>query len=272
MNFKIIDDFVEKRDCDILINDLNKLDEKNHQFLMHGGRNSIPITSKSWKNLTDKFSSWKKLNDKLFSKDFYYNAFNLIKLNKKKYYLSDIIRSKKNYIFENARYNLDKTSRFISIKQLIIVITYLIYIKLKIHFSFLINKFFKKKLTIELLGDLSIASKGYSREIHRDSDNRICVFLLFLNEISDEGGKLKFFEYKKNDKFPSKPKEEDCQPVNIIDPKPGRLVIFENTLDAYHSVSEMKSQEKRFFMYGAFTQLLNDKKSKMNNTEFNYYL
>tara|TARA_A100001234_G_C12600936_1_gene375034 strand:- start:290 stop:1108 length:819 start_codon:yes stop_codon:yes gene_type:complete len=271
MNFKIIDDFIEKKDCDILINDLNKFDKKTDQFLIHGGRNSIPITSQNWKNLTEKFSSWKKINDKIFSKDFYHKVFSLIELDEKKYFLSNIIRSKKYSIFENARNDLDKNLRFVSIKRLVLVIIYLSFIKLRISFSFFFNKFFKRKLTIELLGDLSIATKGYSREIHRDSNNRICIFLLFLNEISDEGGKFKFFKYDKKKDFPIRPNIKDCKMINVIEPKPGRLVIFENTLDAYHSVSEMKSQDKRFFMYGAFTKLFNDKKTKKNNTEFNYY-
>ena len=45
--------------------------------------------------------------------------------------------------------------------------------------------------------DFSIATKGYFREIHRDSDNRIYVFLLFLNKIkNDKGGKFKFHKLK----------------------------------------------------------------------------
>ena len=40
---------------------------------------------------------------------------------------------------------------------------------------------------MELLYDYSISPNGYFREIHRDSDARTIVFLIYLNDLSSEG-------------------------------------------------------------------------------------
>ena len=48
------------------------------------------------------------------------------------------------------------------------------------------------------------------KEIHRDSDSRTIVFLLYLNKLSDqgEGGDLELYKYNNNqNKIPSRPKE-----------------------------------------------------------------
>ena len=51
-----------------------------------------------------------------------------------------------------------------------------------------------------MLYDYSISPNGYKREIHRDSDARTFVFLLYLNNLSKsgEGGELEIYKYKKD--------------------------------------------------------------------------
>ena len=48
---------------------------------------------------------------------------------------------------------------------------------------FFLKFIFKQSLPIEFIYDYSQAGNGYSREIHRDSDSRIVVILLYLNEL-----------------------------------------------------------------------------------------
>ena len=52
------------------------------------------------------------------------------------------------------------------------------------------------KSSVELLYDYSVSGKSYNREIHRDSDSRLIVFLLYLNEFDEKekGGNLIFLK------------------------------------------------------------------------------
>ena len=53
-------------------------------------------------------------------------------------------------------------------------------------------------MNIELLYDYSKSGNGYGREIHRDSDSRYIVILLYLNDLDDsaKGGSLNIFKLK----------------------------------------------------------------------------
>ena len=52
-------------------------------------------------------------------------------------------------------------------------------------------------------------------------------------------------------------------------------MLFLNSHDAFHSVSEMKGDEKRYFLYGSFTAL-NKKnpflKNSLNKLETDFFL
>ena len=127
--------------------------------------------------------------------------------------------------------------------------------------KFKLSVFNLGKFPVELLYDTdSTALNGYRREIHRDSDNRLIVFLLYLNPISKEatGGSLDIYKLKDKNKtsFEAQPKNEDCELVEKIKPDYGKLVIFQNTDVSYHAVSEMKENKiVRHFLYGGFTIL-----------------
>ena len=127
------------------------------------------------------------------------------------------------------------------------------------------------KLPVELLYDYSTALNGYKREIHRDSDNRVIVFLLYLNSISKEakGGSLDIYKLKdKNNKeFVSQPNDEDCVLVETVKPDYGKLLIFQNSDISYHAVSEMENNKiVRHFLYGGFT-ILKGKNPFINNSK-----
>ena len=96
-------------------------------------------------------------------------------------------------------------------------------------------------------------------EIHRDSDSRTIVFLLYLNKLTEgaSGGELCLHKYKqKNSKIPSQPQIKDCELIERIPPMPGRLVVFLNTHESLHSVNVMKNHSGfRHFLYGSFTLL-----------------
>ena len=55
--------------------------------------------------------------------------------------------------------------------------------------------------------------------------------------------------------MPARPKNADCNLIETIKPKAGRLVLFLNSYDAFHSVNEMFQDENRYFLYGSYTAL-----------------
>ena len=75
--------------------------------------------------------------------------------------------------------------------------------------------------------------------------------MLYLNSFDNEdsGGNLNLHEYKKKELnfIPSQPKNDECKLIKSISPKSGRLVLFLNSHDAFHSVSEMIGDEKGYF-------------------------
>ena len=131
--------------------------------------------------------------------------------------------------------------------------------------NFLITDFFfdyepsKMHRKYKDLNSKTKSPNGYKREIHRDSDSRTIVFLIYLNDlnINGSGGDLELHKYLKNDEsIPAQPNEDECKLIETISPKKGRLVVFLNSHDSLHSVSEMKNHTGyRHFLYGSFTLL-----------------
>ena len=81
---------------------------------------------------------------------------------------------------------------------------------------------------LELLYDYSKAQNGYSREVHRDSDSRTLVFLIYLNSLSADakGGSLILHEYKDKTKISPQPDIEECNLLKKIEPKEGENGFF----------------------------------------------
>ena len=147
----------------------------------------------------------------------------------------------------------------------------------KIKFSKL---FYPNKSAVELLYDYSKAGNGYSREIHRDSDNRLIVFILYLNAPSKSdnhvGGDFDIYKLINGEKNIAQPDRKNCEKIENIKPEPGKLIVFLNESESFHGVEEMKNHsDYRYFIYGSFT-LLNQKNPYIDNksklpTEFHLY-
>jgi hypothetical protein len=115
----------------------------------------------------------------------------------------------------------------------------------------------KGQVPVELLYDYSVATNGYEREIHRDSDAREIVVLIYLNSTTDEaGGHLLLHRLKQGAIACARPDREDCEELVDIVPREGTLVAFRNGDQAFHSVSLLTSEsEQRYFVYGGYTRL-----------------
>ena len=74
----------------------------------------------------------------------------------------------------------------------------------------------------------------------------------------------------------AKPSKDECDIMDDVSPEAGKLVIFQNGDDSFHSVSKIENaQNKRHFIYGGFT-LLNGRNPYIKNksvlkTEFHLY-
>lgn len=244
--------------------------------VIHGGRNFIPNSSLDWHDLCEKNESWKKLNKKLNSQEFLDYVSGLFDQNNEQYKCIKLYTKKRNFSA-----NLNQKVKISGFKTLLGAMVYKSYLFFTRHLISFFNSIFRRKVSLELLIDFSIASKGYTREVHRDSNNRKFVFLIYLNSLSssaEEGGEFVTWKLKENKDYKSgRPNPNDCEVIEKISPEPGKLIVFKNDNFSFHSVSKMTSVENRYFIYGGFTQLSGknkfmEKYDYSMKTEFNIYL
>lgn len=278
IKYKAQKNFLDQQFCNSLLNE-GRIFYENHISggdVIHGGRNFIPNTSLNWHTLCKSNPSWKKLNEKLNSQNFLDYVSSLLDEKDEQFKCIKLYTKRREFSS-----NLNQKVKIAGIKTLFGTIIYKSYMCLSRHILSLYSLIFENKTSLELLIDFSIASKGYSREIHRDSNNRKFVFLIYLNSLKDplkEGGE--FVTWKLNDNVDSKsgrPNQDDCEVIERISPEPGKLIVFKNDNHSFHSVSKMMTSENRFFIYGGFTQLAGKnrfmkKHDKSMKTEFNIYL
>jgi len=256
---------------DSLVIDLQRFGSKDRLSAIHGGRFALPNTSDEFKHLLSKSEPWREIYRKLSSAEFLSTCMEQldmlpVRVELNPYFSQQIIPQKL------QRVNALKSKR-IQETRLSEIFAYLVYSLWK-RFSFYLFRlrhWFSKKIQLDILFDVSRAENGYVREIHRDSDSRYVVFLLYLNELPEkgEGGELNLFEYtgeRKNALVPQ-PDPENCTLIRKIIPTKGKLVIFKNDLEAFHSVSEMSGfDEERIFCYGSFTVLSGSNPNFNNST------
>ena len=275
----IIDDFISKQDCEKLIHDGEVFikSQKQGNSVIHGGRVRIPFSSNKFNDLIRESETWDQ-----FSKIFRKKCFKFIKNELKNIQnLSEISKSSieefKLTELENKNiFSLLSKLNFGSIKKKYSAsLEYKIgsippYKLLSISIIRLLDTYFRRLISLKNyllrkkplipLFDYSFSSNGYGREIHRDSDNRLIVVLLYLNDLDQStlGGDLEIYKIKKEkieqNIYPPQPNKKDCDLEYIIKPKKGRLVMFVNQFNSYHAVSEMTDDKRgRHFIYGGFT-------------------
>ena len=273
MKYKILENFLDKEFCKKLIEDAQNYSKDDHIPVLNN-RLILPCSSSSFLKLIKKSKNWHKLHEQLNSQNFLIKLLNFLNIKNQNFYVTNFFFDR-NPNFFLKKYK-DINSKKIANVGTISLLYYLFYkfyrfIKRKLKYSF------TNKNYVELLYDYSMSPNGYYREIHRDSDARTIVFLIYLNEMDENGsgGELNLYNYlKKNEKIPSQPNPADCKLIESISPKTGTLVTFLNSHDSLHSVSKMDNYNGyRFFLYGSFTLLgkKNDKlKNSMGNLKTNF--
>jgi len=266
-NYQVIKNFISEKECNQLINDAIQI--KDEDFLnIQTKRLFLSSSSLEMQMLINKYISWKKLVNILDSQEFLEKCCDTLnikfKLKKVNFFNKNINTSSDGYYLEFKK-NGNKRLKDLTLKALIkySLIRFFRFILRNIKFS---KIFYLNRIPCELLFDYSKADNGYYNDVHKDSDSRLIIFLLYLNSIDGEGGSLQF--YKKDG-------QNNLSLVESIQPEPGKLVIFSNNDDSYHGVKNMSGSSKmRHFLYGSFTSL-NEKnplvKKKITKTEFHLY-
>lgn len=282
MKYLVIENFIDENLCNNLVSSAKNLEsELFSENIIHNGRNFISCTSEDFLKLKNSNNSWRDFSSFLESKDFTRFAFSKLNLKIDSYEFINLYKSKDllSFLKNKKRYNAQNINNLSSKRILWFLLLRFIQ---RMFLSLRLAKyFFLNKNPLELLFDFSIAQNGYSLPIHRDTDARIIIFLIYLNDVTEGsvGGNFNLFKLKENKGFfPKNPNPSDCDLVESISPKTGRAIFIDGSMDSYHSVDKMiDHNEKRYFIYGSFTSLLkkNDlidyKKTEKYDTEFNLY-
>jgi len=279
IKYKIIDNFLNAKECENLIYDAEKtLNNSGNRQVLNNNREITSSTSIEFYKILSNSINWKSVNSKLCSQQFHDDCFKKLNENSKKFILTDFYNlNNLNKLRKKFKELQNKKVGFLTTFALIKIIFYRLYLS---SYKFLKYKL-SSKFFVELIYDYSKAKNGYKREIHRDSDSRTLIFLLYLNDLDPnaKGGSLNVYEYldKKKEDLPSRPNTEDCKLVETIKPTKGTLVIFLNADDSFHSVEEMVGhKDYRYFIYGSFTLLgkrnpiLKNKNNKLK-TDFHLF-
>ena len=279
----IIDDFLTQDKADLLVeNGIDYIQSKPEgQSIIHGGRIMMPWTLPQFERLKESHSSWEN-----FSNSFSLDIFELFR-NKITSYLpedSDLEQLKDEFLkshidyFDSYRltkklfnkdfYNKFQTAADFNIRKIkpksLALVSFLRMMDSFYRRFLSITQFITNKKPIIPLFDYSFSNEGYAREIHRDSDNRLLVVLLYLNTLDEhaEGGDLEIYKIKSNElsnslssaSYPAQPSHDQCTLQYKIKPRTGRLVMFLNQYNSYHAVSSMRNHSSgRHFIYGGFT-------------------
>lgn len=278
MKFIVIDNFLSSKDCEKLIIDANTFTQNIDFFKYHGNREDITSSSLAYNKLLQESLNWKNLANKLNSEEFFKTCFVKLNVDNSKFLLRNFFNADSLTPREKVYKNISsKKLNLVSTKSLIKYTSFRVFRDLlrKIKFSKFLN--YNKK-PLELLYNFAKAGNGYKREIHRDSDSRLIVFVLYLNKLSEngEGGTFDIYRLIKKDNNLAQPDHNSCEKIQSIKPEIGKLVMFLNQDESYHAVTEMKNFDGcRYFIYGSFT-LLNHKnnfiknKSSLNTDYHNY--
>ena len=206
--------------------------------MVNEGRKNIRMGTKKFKKLTDEENILSDLYHFFNNKDIYEDLLNKLEVISEK--------SKKNFVIKNKpeifKKNYYEYKRSIHSENLIKKISNYLYIKFLKKFNF-----FKNSLYLEM--NYSFAFKGYGLKTHTDKNSRLVVFLLYLNELNNDGGHLEMYSKNSytNEKFKLEKK---------FKPEGGKLIVFLSNPESFHNVSKIeKSETERYFCYGGYTSL-----------------
>ena len=258
--FLIWPNFIDNITCEKLIADAEIFTTGPRSPLVMGGRSIMASTSSQFQNLESSSPVWSSLVTLIQSKKLSDRISGLLG-NDTKYVNSPVftVRSKVlSKLVKRARTSIQQTLLTTSsLKQVgVLLVLRALFAMRRLILGY--GWRLRGRVAYELLFDYSIGTLGYEREIHRDSDSRDIVFLLYLNSTAPaDGGVLQLHRLNEGGLLRPQPNPSDCALHLAIEPAAGTLVAFQNTARSYHSVLKIVGTEtQRHFLYGGFTRLL----------------
>ena len=228
---------------------INCIDNERFDEIVNDGRKNIRKGTETFKNTIRKQNILSEIYNFFNNKDVFENLF--LKLEK----VSKL--SKNNFVIDKMPNNFKKD--FYEYKKSIHNKKFL-----KKFLNFANKKLFKNLFYNSFYFEInySMAKKGYKLKTHKDKENRMVVFLLYLNKLNEEGGS--FEVYSKNLHQNSNIKN-DFILEKKFKPEAGKLIVFLSNPLSYHNVSEILNLDsKRYFCYGGYTSLNNVNWEKNN--------
>ena len=237
----VFDNFLNKDEADSAVEII-----KNNNFdeLVNDGRKNIRKGTKNFNAIIKKKNILTEIYNFFNQKETYQELLlrleEVSKMSKKKFIIKNKPQNFKNEFFEYKR----------SIHQNNILKRLLNFINKKIYK----NDKDKNSLYFEI--NYSMAKKGYKLKLHKDKDNRLIVFLLYLNKLDEKGGSFEI--YSENKLFGDAKNNTEYKLEKKFSPSPGKLITFLSNPVSYHNVDELiDPTTKRFFCYGGYTSLNN---------------
>ena len=117
--------------------------------------------------------------------------------------------------------------------------------------KFDLKELYKEKYFFDY--DFSVSDDGYSREVHRDVDRRLLVFLFSLNDSKHDGGEICFYQTNEGSNQ-SRQHPTNVEKVITVNHEKNKAIVFLSNDISYHSVNKITNCETpRKFMYAAVT-------------------
>jgi len=252
--------FMDVETCAALVRDVESFSASSSRRDVMGGRAMLPNTSSTFHQLTQHSSAWASFQQLLDSPGFLQQLTQ--HLDSSTRYMHTPVFAARNGLLANLVNRVRSSTQHVtlsnaSMKQVFGLIALRTVFTARRLTAGLVARL-RNRVAYELLYDYSRARQGYVREIHRDSDARDIVFLLYLNSTAKEdGGALQLHRLNPGGAPLPRPKPEECSLLMDIEPSAGTLVAFQNTARAYHSVQlVIGADTQRHFVYGAVTRLL----------------
>ena len=276
MKYNIIENFIDPSECKNLIYEESQILNKSNMLEVLNKRMLLPSTIHEFLHLIENSISWNNLHTMLNSQNFLNLILEKLNIQKNNFKVT-------NFFFQKNLSTTLKKYKSLNHKKISLINDGSLFKYLIFRIFRKLERIIKYKYSytdyVELIYDYSISPNGYKREIHRDSDSRTLIFLLYLNELSKNGtgGDLEIYKYNNHEPIPPQPDYNDCTLVETIPPKPGRLVVFQNSYESLHAVNEMKNHDgNRHFLYGSFTLLAKKNKflkqsANSLKTEYNIF-
>lgn len=258
--YLLYEGYLDFATCQRLIDDAESLNNSSSYREVMGGRALLPNTSSAFHDLLNSSAEWQNFEKRLNSPEFLAMLVNTLGL-KVRYLSVDVYANRSGRlvrVIQRLRESLQLTSLAnASARQVgALLLLRTIHTSRRVLFGAVAR--LRGRVAYELLFDYSRARNGYVREIHRDSDARDIVFLVYFNSTAaSEGGALRLHRLTPGVQTVPRPDPSHCSLEREIVPMAGTLVAFENTACAYHSVQRIVgANTQRHFVYGAVTRLV----------------